>query len=137
MQATLEESIVTQKTRELCQTLIDQPEFQQIRQRIDAFMADESAKSQYQLVMEQGDNLQHKQQMGALDGGEVDSFYKNRDTLLANPVARNFIDAQDQMHKMQETVMRFVAKTFELGRVPNTEDLSEGGGCGTGCGCAH
>jgi hypothetical protein len=53
---------------------------------------------------------------------------------MANPVARGFLDAQQQMHKTQETVMKFVSKTFELGRVPTMEDMQEGS-CGTGCGC--
>jgi hypothetical protein len=39
---------VLQKTRELCQTIVEQPEFKAIRQQIDTFMADEGAQSQYQ-----------------------------------------------------------------------------------------
>ncbi len=137
MQAAAEDTVLIRKTRELCQTLIDQPEFQQIRVSIETFMTNEGAKTQYQTVMEQGDSLQHKQQMGQpLDGGEIAEFEKNRDTLLANPVAREFIDAQQRMHKMQESVMQYVAKTFELGRVPTGEDLA--GCCGdSGCGCSH
>ena len=135
MQATAEDTAFVQKTRELCETLINQPEFQQIRQRIDTFMADDGAKNQYQAVMEQGDSLSHKQQTGLpLDGGEIAEFEKSRDSLLANSVAREFIDAQQQMHKMQESVMQYVSKTFELGRVPTSEDFSAGS-CGTGCGC--
>lgn len=137
MQATAEETVFIRKTRELCQTLLDQPEFQSIRARIETFMANDGAKSQYQMVMEQGDSLQHKQQMGApLDGGEIAEFEKNRDSLLANPVAREFIDAQQQMHKMQESVMQYVAKTFELGRVPTNDDFPAGN-CGPTCGCDH
>ena len=72
MQATAEETILIQKTRELCETLIAQPEFQLIRRRVETFLADDGAKSQYQTVMEQGDSLQHKQQMGgSLDGTEI------------------------------------------------------------------
>ena len=58
------DSIIVQKTRELCKTIVEQPEFQSIRQRIDTFMADDTAKVQYQLVVEKGEMLQHKQQMG-------------------------------------------------------------------------
>ena len=39
-------------------------------------------------------------------------------------------------HKIQESVMSYVTKTFELGRVPAAEDF-DSGSCGTGCGCAH
>ena len=133
MQATTD-SMVVQKTRELCQTIVEQPEFQDIRKRIDAFMADEAAKMQYQSVMEKGEMLQHKQQMGSpISAEEMTDFEINRDALINNPVARDFIDAQQAMQKMQESVGQHVAKTFELGRAPRDEDFE--GSCGSGCGC--
>ena len=137
MQATIEETVVIQKTKELCQAIVDQPEYTGIRQRIDLFMGDEAAKNQYQLVMEKGDALQQKQQFGLpLDGNEIAEFEKNRENLLNNPVARDFLEAQQRMHKLQESVMQYVSKTFELGRVPKAEDFPAEG-CGSGCGCAH
>src|SRR5688500_12657201 len=60
----IEETAIIRKTRELCETIVAQPEFQAIRRQIDEFMADEEAKSQYQTVMEKGEMLQQKQQMG-------------------------------------------------------------------------
>ena len=39
MQLTAEDTVVLQKTKELCQAILDQPEFQKVRQGIDAFMA--------------------------------------------------------------------------------------------------
>ena len=137
MQATTDETMLTQKTRDLCQSLVEQPEFVRIRQRIEAFLADESAKGLYQSVMEKGDELQQKQQMGApLDNQEIMAFEETREKLLTLAVARDFLQAQEEMHKIQESVMQFVGKTFELGRVPAPEDLSSGG-CGSGCGCEH
>ena len=135
MQATTEETIVSQKTRDLCQSIVDQPEFQLIRQRVDAFLGDEAAKSQYQSVMEKGDALQQRQSAGVpIDSNEIAEFEQQRDALMSNPVARNFLDAQQEMHKTQESVMQFVSKTYELGRVPTLEDFSSGE-CGSGCGC--
>lgn len=137
MQATTEETVIIAKTRELCQTIIEQPEFRAIRERLDTFMADDTAKNQYQLVVEKGDALQQKQQFGApLDSTEITEFERNREILLSNPVARDFLDAQQQMHQIQESVMQYVTKTFELGRVPALEDFPSGG-CGSGCGCSH
>jgi cell fate (sporulation/competence/biofilm development) regulator YlbF (YheA/YmcA/DUF963 family) len=137
MQATIEETLVIQKTRDLCQTLVEQPEFRLIRQRIDTFLNDDHAKGQYQQLMEKGDVLQQKQQAGApMDNAEIADFEKNREALLGNPVAREFLDAQQEMHKIQESVMQFVGKTFELGRVPSAEDFSAGN-CGPSCGCGH
>lgn len=135
MEATLEETLVVRKTRELCQTILEQPEFSLIRESMDSFMASDEAKNQYQIVMEKGESLQQKQQTGLpLDNDEIAEFEKDRELLMANPVACGFLDAQQKMHKTQETVMKFVSKTFELGRVPTQEDFQEGS-CGTGCGC--
>ena len=126
---------VQQKTRELCQAIVDQPDFQAMRRQVEAFLSDETAKTQYQTVMEKGELLQHKQNMGApLSNDEITEFEKERDALVNNPVARGFLDARQQMQKVQESVGQFVAMTFELGRAPTEEDLN-GGSCGSGCGC--
>lgn len=135
---TTEETAIVQKTRELCETIVAQPEFQAMRKQIDQFMGDEEAKSQYQAVMERGELLQQKQQIGApLEEGEVDDFNKHRDVLINNPVARGFLDAQQAMHDVQKSIGQYVAKTFELGRAPTEDDMS--GCCGDhgGCGCSH
>ena len=142
MQAITEETVILAKTRELCQTITEQPEFRTIRVSLDTFMADDKAKNQYQLVVEKGDALQQKQQFGPPpDTSEITEFERNREILLNNPVARDFLDAQQQMHQIQESVMQYVSKTFELGRVPALEDFSSGdcgsSGCGSGCDCAH
>ena len=133
--AEVKETLVIQKTRELCQTIVEQPEFQNIRRRIDTFMADEQARNQYQTVVEKGELLQHKQQMGMpLSDDEIKDFEKQRETLVNNPVARDFLDAQQEMHKVQESVGQYLTKTFELGRAPTDEDFSSGS-CGSSCGC--
>jgi cell fate (sporulation/competence/biofilm development) regulator YlbF (YheA/YmcA/DUF963 family) len=140
MQTQIEDSIVTQKTKELCQAILDQPEFKSMRQKIETFMADEKTRSQYDALMVKGQTLQQKQQSGLpLDGAEVNDFEQLRESFLGNPIARGFLDAQEDMHKMQQTVSQMVSKTFELGRVPEESDLDSGccGGGGGGCGCSH
>ncbi len=137
MQTTTEESIILQKTRELCQAIVDQPEFQTIRQQIDLFMANDDAKTQYQFLNERGEYLQHKQMQGSqLTNEEIAEFEQQRDAFVNNPVARGFMEAQQEMHKVQESVSQYVTKTFELGRSPGPEDF-ESGSCGHGCGCHH
>ena len=131
---TAEEKIIA-KTKELCQAIVEQPEFQDMRRRIDTFLSNEQAKTQYQQVAEKHEMLQHKQQMGVtLSNDEVMDFEKTREELVNNPVARGFMEAQQEMQQVQQTVSQYVAKTFELGRLPGTEDM-EGGSCGHGCGC--
>ena len=128
---------IEEKTRELCQTIVDQPEMASIRRRIDTFQADAVARGQYDVVMSKGNALHEKQHNGqTLDGVEIADFEKHRDELLKNPTARSFLDAQEEMHELQHSVQKQVTKTFELGRIPTEADLEEGS-CGHGCGCHH
>ena len=100
-------------------------------------MADERAREQYDGVMTKGQALQQKQQMSTpLTGEEINDFEQHRDALMNNPVARGFLDAQEELHQVQETIHQYVNKTLELGRMPTEEDLGSGG-CGHGCGCHH
>ena len=134
---TLIEDVVRQKTLELCENIVQQPQFQSIRRRVDSFMADSSAQRQYQSLSEKGRSLHERQHQGLpLDGKEIAAFDSERDAFLSNPVGKGFIDAQEEMHELQQGVQQVVSKTFELGRVPSGEDLQEGS-CGHGCGCHH
>ena len=138
MPTQIEESVITQKTRELCQAMLDQPEVRSMRQRIDAFMADDKVRGQYDTLMLKGQMLQQKQQTGQpLDGAEISDFEQLRETFINNPVARGFLDAQEDMQKLQQSVSQYVGKTFELGRVPEETEMDSGGSCGSGCGCHH
>lgn len=128
---------IEDKTKELCETLIVAPEMLSIRKRIDTFMADTSARGQYENLMSKGQALQEKQHQGqTLESTEIADFEKNRESLLANPVARDFLDAQEEIHGIQKSIQKQVSKTLELGRLPAAEDLEEGS-CGSGCGCHH
>ena len=85
--------------------------------------------------MSKGQALQEKQHHGQeLDPVEVSAFEKDRDALLKNSVAAGFLDAQEEMHDLQHSVQKTVAKTIELGRLPSAEDLESSCGHG-GCGC--
>jgi cell fate (sporulation/competence/biofilm development) regulator YlbF (YheA/YmcA/DUF963 family) len=84
-------------------------------------------------VVQKSEALQQKQQMGeALTHEEIQAFETDREALASNPVARDFLDAQQQMHHVQDAVTKYVTKTFELGRLPVAEDLAS---CGAGCSC--
>jgi cell fate (sporulation/competence/biofilm development) regulator YlbF (YheA/YmcA/DUF963 family) len=126
---------VESKTKELCEAILAQLQSDGIRKRIDTFLADTAARTQYETVMSKGQQLQEKQQNGqTLESAEISGFEKDRDSLLKNPVAVAFLDAQEEMHDLQHTIQKSVSKTIELGRVPTEEDLSCGS-CGNGCGC--
>jgi cell fate (sporulation/competence/biofilm development) regulator YlbF (YheA/YmcA/DUF963 family) len=136
MQTTIEETLIIRKTKELCQTILDEPSVRSIRQRIDAFMGDEKTRADYDSLVAKSHALQQKQQNStALTGEEIADFEQHRDTLLNNPVARGFLDAQEELHEVQHSIHQYVGKTLELGRMPSEEDLSGGCGGGGGGGC--
>jgi cell fate (sporulation/competence/biofilm development) regulator YlbF (YheA/YmcA/DUF963 family) len=130
-----ENSPVLEKTRELCESIVAQPEFGSLRQQMDAFMADEGLQSDYRNLNELGMALQEKHHRGVMpDQTDVADFEKKRENFLQNPTARGFLEAQQTIQQVRDTVTRYVTRTFELGRMPNAEDF-ESCGCGSGCGC--
>ncbi len=132
------ENGILEKTRALCQAIVDQPEMSSIRQRVDTFLSDASARGQYESLMSKGQALQEKQSQGhQLESTEIADFEKHREALVSNPVARGFLDAREELHEIQHSIQKYVSKTLELGRVPTEEDMEEHS-CGDGgCGCHH
>lgn len=137
MQTATEESVIVSKTKELCQTILEQPEYTSLRRRIDTFLANEDAKAQYRTLSEKGEYLHHKQHQGAaLSDAEIAEFEGLREKFFKNPIGKGFVDAQAELQKIQETVGQYVGKTIELGRVAEASDF-DSGSCGSGCGCHH
>lgn len=135
MSVHIDHQTVLDKTLELCDTIVSQPDFSAIRQNVEQFLADDQARQLYQTVVEKSETLHQKQHQGVtLTPEEISDFEGQRQTLLQNERARNFLDAQEQMRQIQDTVTRYVAKTIELGRVPSEDDFAS---CGAGCSCQH
>ena len=136
MQTTIEDTPLLRKTKELCQVLLDEPNVRSIRHRVDAFMGDEPSRAQYDGLVNKGQALQQKQQQSlTLSREEIDDFEQHREALLSNPIARDFLNAQEEMHEVQKSVHQYVRKTLELGRVPTEEEVAAGE-CGQGgCHC--
>jgi len=134
-------SRVMTKTRELCQVIADDPEFRDLLEQVERFLEDDAARLQFQSVHERGADLQEKQNAGlTLGDSEVQEFEGAREALLENPVAKDFLDAQQSLHRIQSAIGKYVGMTLELGRVPAAHDFeSAGGECcgGSGCGCSH
>ncbi len=137
MTTAIAENTIVEKIRELCQTILDQPDSKSLRRNIDAFMADDKSRDQYKELVEQGEHLHHKQHQGVkLSDGELQSYEALRVSVLDNAIVKGFIDAQQEMQKVQDSVQQYVNKTLELGRVPIESDFDDGS-CGQGCGCEH
>ena len=133
------ESNVMNKTRELCDAIAQDIEFLALQGQVERFLADDSAKTQYQSLHEKGEELHHKQHAGVeLSDHEIKEFESARDELFANEIASDFMEAQQSLQTLQKTISKYVGMTLELGRVPTPEDMEEadgGGCCGGGCGC--
>jgi hypothetical protein len=63
---------------------------------------------------------------------EISQFETLREDLLSSAVARDFLEAREEMQKVHQTVGGYLEKTFELGRRPDPDDFHSG--CGD-CGC--
>ena len=130
-----EAEAVLAKTRELCQVIVEHPEFANLRRRIDTFLADADAQNLFRDVSERGAELQQKQRMGLeLADEEVAEFERRREALLEHEVAREFLDAQQAIRDARDTIGRHLTRTFELGRLPQAEDF-QSCSCGSGCSC--
>ena len=139
-----DESAVMGKTRELCDTITQDKDFQSLIAKVEAFLSNDAARTQYQNVGEKGEALHQKQQAGVeLSPQEVSEFEQAREALMENPIANSFLEARTELEALHQSVNKYVGMTIELGRVPTPEDFaaaSSGGGCcggsgGGGCGC--
>lgn len=134
----MENGPIFEKTRELCQTILDQPEMTHLRKNVDTFLAHEDSISQYRSLVELSDTLNKRSAQGeTLTQEELDDFDRRREELMDNPIARGFMDAQKSMQGVQEKVNRYLSKTFELGRIPEAEELECGSCDNHSCGCEH
>jgi cell fate (sporulation/competence/biofilm development) regulator YlbF (YheA/YmcA/DUF963 family) len=130
-----EASAVIQKTRELCEAILQEPGMSSARARITAFSSDPQAQTDYEALVSKGQTLQDKQQRSIpLTDEEIADFEAHRERVLGNPVARGFLDAQQAIQEVRHSVNKYVSMTLETGRVPTPEDF-EGASCGHGCNC--
>ncbi len=132
MQLLEDDSAVMSKTRELCETITQDSDYQELLAKIETFLNNDEARLSYQSVHEKGQELNQKQQAGLqLADAEVHEFEVAREALMANSVASEFMQAQQALETLQRTVSQHVGMTLELGRVPTAEDFAQanGGGC--------
>jgi cell fate (sporulation/competence/biofilm development) regulator YlbF (YheA/YmcA/DUF963 family) len=139
-----EDSSVMEKTRALCATILEHPDFGLLQEKVEEFLADDAARLQFQSVQERGEELHHRQHAGVeLSQGEVNDWEEARAGLLENDLVRSFLEARNQLETLQMTIGRYVGMTLELGRVPSPDDFAArqegccGGGGHGGCGCEH
>ena len=128
------QALIEQKTRELCAAIVEYPGFSEMFQKMDAFMNDELAKFEFQMVNDRAQLLQQKQPSGVpVTPEEMADFEELRDSVLSKPVASDFLAAQDELQSLQKLFYPMLSKTFEVGRVPVPDDFLNDC-CNEGCG---
>ena len=131
-------SDVMAKTKELCSTIATDPEYKSLLEKVEQFLANDAARLMYQGLHERGEELHQKQNAGLeLGENEIKDFESARDALMENPVARDFMDAQQSLQNVQVAIGKYIGMTLELGHVPTAEEISaseQGGGCCGGSG---
>ena len=135
-----DDSAVMGKTRDLCETIANDSDYRDLLQKVEKFLGDDEARLSYQSVHESGQALNQKQQSGLqLSDSEIAEFEGARTELLNNPIASDFMQAQQTLEALQSNVSQMVGMTLELGRVPTPEDIAQvsGGGCCGGGGEAE
>ena len=104
-----------EKTKDLCGAIAQDIEFVALQGHVERFLEDDAAKLQYQSVHEKGEELHQKQQAGVeLGEREIKEFEEARTQLLENDVARDFMDAQQNLQTLQQTISKYVGMTMEL-----------------------
>jgi cell fate (sporulation/competence/biofilm development) regulator YlbF (YheA/YmcA/DUF963 family) len=122
------------KAKELCQSLLEDPNLKEVFSSIDSFMEDDEAKGLFSEMQTKGESLQMKQQSGVeLTAGEVEEYNKIREKMLENDTANAFVQAQESIQSVHQTLGNWVSLVFENGRMPTDEEFA--GHCGPRCGC--
>jgi len=134
----LEMEPVKKSTDQLCESIVNQKGFKELFSKIDAFVTDEKLKYDFSMLNDRSALLQQKQQAGVeIKEEEIVEFEKLREEFMANSVATNFLEAQEEVQQVQDRINQIITKTFEIGRVPNQDDFdfcSDGFG---DCGCSQ
>ncbi len=138
METVLETAALERKLRDLCQCIVEDPEFLEARAKIEAFSEDEAARKVYRAWQEKAHALHLSSHEGDLpDDEDLEEFEQLREEVEANAVASEFAEAEELLNGLFGAVTKMVQKTLQLGHVPSEEELAESGCEAGGCGCSH
>ena len=132
-----EATTIEDKVKELCQFVVDDPEFGAAREKISTFLTDKDAQTVYRAVHEKGQALHQMQQQGAQPSDtDIAEFESLKEAAVANDVTAAFMDAEGEMNEIFGTVTKYLQKTLQEGKVPEASDFESSECCNEGgCGC--
>ncbi len=117
--------------KDLCRALLEDEKLKGVFTSIDAFMENDVSKELFSQMQTKGEELQTKQQAGIeLTAGEVEEYNKLREKMLDDPAAKAFVEAQESIQSVHQTIGSWVSLVFENGRMPTEEEFE--GHCGPG-----
>lgn len=129
-------SAVLEKTRELCSLILQSGEYTENVSRIETFFQDDEAQASYREFASLGEELHQKQHAGTLKDEDVADYESKLKALKEDPVTGGFMEAEQTLNGIVQQISKYVGKTLELGKLPEPEDLEDGGCCSSGgCGC--
>ncbi|MFB9275149.1 YlbF family regulator [Cohnella cellulosilytica] len=130
---------IMEKMKELCETLLGQEAYKELRDSIDRFASDEPSLQQYERFMEEHQHLRRKEDADIeLTSGEIARYEQEERALYDNDVIRKFLYAQREFGQLHDRISQYFTKTIELDRLPESGDLKKGDcGCGGSCGSGH
>jgi cell fate (sporulation/competence/biofilm development) regulator YlbF (YheA/YmcA/DUF963 family) len=112
------------KMEELCETLLQQDEFGQLREMLERYAADERAQEQYEHFAKMGQDLLEKERSGIEPtADEKASYERDERTLYANDVIRQYMYANREFGLLKQMIDQYFAKTVETGHIPGGREL--------------
>lgn len=131
MSATTTAPSLEDKTRELCQFIIDSPNFVTAQGRCDAFDDDVAAQKLYQNWREFEMDLHRRHQEGYQPNqDDIAKLEKLRGEAMKNSTLVDFVEAEEALNGMFGKVVKILQRTLQTGAVPTDEELEEC--CGSG-----
>lgn len=119
------------KARELCQFILESPDYLAAQGKIDIFDEDTGAQQLYQGWRETEMELHGKHQEGKeISDAEISDLETKRDAAMENSTVADFAEAEGSLNQMFSTVVKIVQKSLQEGSVPTDEELAEC--CGSG-----
>ena len=95
--------------KDLCRALLEDERLKGVFSSIDAFMENDASKELFSQMQAKGEELQTKQQAGIeLTAGEVEEYNKLREQMLEDPAAKAFVEAQESIQSVHQTIGSWV-----------------------------
>lgn len=110
--------------------LADTPEFRAFEESYHAFKHDRAAQEVVRHVEDKQRMLQMMQRLGKLEQNELDELSRLRETMMSQPVVSAYVDAQNELIELCQTVVREISDAIDLDFAGACAAPSASGCCG-------